>query len=93
MIICSALFFNDESISFMVGKFAGWLMVSPSSAELDVYIPEFYGWFQDDNSYIAGPYFSSSLIFYMYEMPITLNANNSISGSSILSPICQAACS
>ena len=37
--------------------------------------------------------FPVALVFYMYEMSIMLNADNSISGSLILSPICQATCS
>ena len=52
-----------------------------SSTKLCVYIPEFYGWFRYDIRYIAGSYFSSSLVFDMYEMSIVLNADNSISRS------------
>ena len=87
MIIYSAAFFNDESISFMVGKFVGWLIYLP--AELGVYIPEFCGQFQYDISYIAGSYFSSNLVFDMYEMSIMLNADNSISGSPFQVPFAR----
>ena len=55
--------------------------ISPSPTKLSVYIPECYQQFQYDISYIARSYFSSSLVFDMYEMPIMLNVDNSISGS------------
>ena len=55
--------------------------ISPSSTELGVYIPEFYGQFQYDISYIAWLYFPSSLVFDIDEMSIALNADNSISKS------------
>ena len=65
--------------------------VSPSSAKLCIYIPEFYGWFQDDILHITGSYFSSGLVFNMQEMSVVLNILASM--ASRWGPSYQAVCS
>ena len=70
-----------KNVGYYLMKLVGavWVAVSPSSAKLSIYIPELYGWFQYDILYITGMQFSGCLVFYMQEMSVMLNAENSIS--------------
>ena len=74
MILCSILKLYGGQIGRVVN-------ISPSSAKLSINIPEFYWWFQDDVCNIAGLYFSSGLILYVYKMSVALYVDNSISRS------------
>ena len=78
MIINNDFFY---SVSFMVGKICRVVNISSSSTELSVYVPKFYGQFQNDICIVVKSNFSGGLVFDMYEMSIALNADNSISGS------------
>ena len=70
----------EVSISFMVGKFVGWLTYLPALPNwVSASQNSIRGSFQYNVHYIARSYFSNSLVFNMYEVPITLNADNSIS--------------
>ena len=82
------VFFYDES-KFYGGKICRVVDISSSCTELSVYIPKFCGWFQYDISYIAGSYFSSGLVFNIYEMSIVLNGDNSISRSPFKVPFAR----
>ena len=55
--------------------------ISSGSTKLGVHMPKFYWWFQDNVCNIARSYFSSGLVFNMYEVSVMLNADNSISRS------------
>ena len=82
LIINSAVFCVLCGIhKFYGGQIGSMVNILPSSAELSINIPEFYWWFLDDVCNIAGSYFSSGLILYVYKMSIALYADNSISGS------------
>ena len=59
-------------------------MTSPS--ELGVNVPKFNRRFEDDVHDIARSDFSSGLIFYVDEMSIALNADNSVSRSPLEVP-------
>ena len=74
VILCSILKLYGGQIGRVVN-------IAHSSAALSINIPEFYWWFYDDVCNIAGLYFSSGLILYVYEMSVTLYADNSISRS------------
>ena len=81
MIISSATFFMNYPLSFMVGKFAGWL----------TYLPALMNWVSTSQNSIGGSsimsvtlqdsIFPVALVLNMYEMSILLNAGNSISVS------------
>ena len=81
MVIISSVVFLLSIHKLYGGQISGVVDISPSSTKLSVYIPEFYWWFQDNVCNIARSYFSSGLVFNMYEMSIMLNVDNSISGS------------
>ena len=59
-------------------------MTSPSN--LGVNVPKFNGRFENDVLHIARSNFPSGLIFYVDEMSIMLNADNSVSRSPLEVP-------
>ena len=60
-----------------------------SSAKFGVYIPEFNRWFQYYILHITGSYFSSSLVFNVKEVFVTLNLDNPISRSPFEVPFAR----
>ena len=58
-----------------------------SSVKLDVYIPKFYRRFKYDILHIAGSYFSSCMVFYVQQVSIALNSDNSVTWSPLEVPL------
>ena len=56
------------------------------SSKLGVNVPKFDVRFKNDVFHVAKSNFPSGLIFYVDEMPIALNADNSVSGSPLEVP-------
>ena len=58
-----------------------------SSAKLCIYIQKFYRRFENYVLYIAGSYISGCLVFYVQEMSIILNLDNSVTWSPLDVPL------
>ena len=71
MIINSAgFFFCLIHASFMVDKFTGWLIYLPALLNQVSIFQNSDGWFKYDICHVARLYFSSGLVFNMYEMSV-----------------------
>ena len=60
-----------------------------SSAKLCIYIPKFYRRFENYILHIAGSYFSGCLVFYVYEVTVMLNLDNSVTWSPLEVPLAR----
>ena len=61
--------------------------VTKGSSELGINVPEFNRRFEDDVLHIARSDFPSGLIFYVDEMSVALNVDNSIARSPLEVPL------